>query len=157
MGIGVWYAGLARAKHAELPPESWDLVKQQYPMPKEEPTPEGLSSAMVNAMVQANPFSSQRRVASMPIGAGPSMASPSGELASTKPVFVYKGRVTMGQQARAILEDASIKKTYFLQVGQEVAGFKVLDITESQVVLSTPQSAEPLIITLTPKEGKQED
>ena len=53
----------------------------------------------------------------------------------------------MGAVRRAIVEDAANKKTYFLQVGQEVAGFKVLDIDESQVILSDLNTQKQMVVS----------
>ena len=54
----------------------------------------------------------------------------------------------MGNQQRAIVEEGASHKTYFLQVGQTVAGFKVLDIGQKQVVLSNLATQEELVVSL---------
>jgi hypothetical protein len=100
--------------------------------------------------VKANPFSPQRRTAPPQTTSG---AAGTSGAAAAKPAtqLVYKGRVSLGATQRAIVEDVTTKKTYFLQVGQEVAGYKVLDMAENEVVLSDVKTHETLQLRLTPK------
>jgi hypothetical protein len=74
---------------------------------------------------------------------------------AASPKFVYKGRINVGSRQRAILEDAAARKTYFLEVGQAVAGFKVLDIAENRVVLSDPQTNQEVVVSLSPPSGQE--
>ena len=146
-----WHARVFRTQPIEVQGESWDRVKEAYPLPGElsqrSPT---VSSDLVDAVVHANPFSPERRLKPAPIldatasgGAGTTQQPPA-------PTFAYKGRVNMGKRQRAIVEDTANHKTYFLEVGQEVAGFKLLDIAENRVVLSDPQTHEEVVVSLTP-------
>jgi hypothetical protein len=57
----------------------------------------------------------------------------------------------MGTKQRAVLQDVTSQKTYFLQLGQEVAGFKVLDIAENRVLLSDPHTQEEVVVPITTK------
>lgn len=154
VGVWGWQQGLQRQLSASTATEPWQQVRERYPMPAPfKPSPE-LSEAFLRSVVRANPFSPTRRQAAQ--DAGGEAGEASAPSAPPPPQFIFKGRIVMGTKQRAVLEDAASKKTFFLQVGQEVAGFKVLDITENQVVLSNPNSQEPLRISLTQKEGKQE-
>lgn len=143
-----WQGSVFRAPRVEVGGENWDPVKQAYPLPTTSgEMPEG-SVAALEAILRENPFSAQRRPATSAGGSnGPDTGAQPVE--PPKPVFVYKGRINMGQRQRAIMEDPVAKKTYFLEVGQEVATFKVLDITESQVLLSDTQSSETVVVPLT--------
>ena len=62
------------------------------------------------------------------------------------PQFLYKGHVDLGKRQRAIVAETTTGKTYFLEVGQEVAGFKVLDISRTEVVLSDVKTAQQIVI-----------
>lgn len=143
-GAWNWQQGLQRHLSAPTATEPWQQIRERYPMPAPfKPSPE-LSEAFLRSVVRANPFSPTRRQAAQDAGGDSGEAS--GPLAPPPPQFIFKGRIVMGTKQRAVLEDATSKKTFFLQAGQEVAGFKVLDITENQVVLSNPNSQEPLLI-----------
>ena len=135
---------------APLAVEPWEQVRDRFPMPLAFDLATETPMSLLQAVVRANPFSSQRRQVSERAQAGARAGSGSGAT-PLPPAFIYKGRVLLGSVKRAILEDAVAKKTYFLQIGQEVAGFKVLDISETQVVLSPPGSKEPFTLSLTPK------
>jgi hypothetical protein len=147
-----WQRHVDRGAPAEqVKADAWEHVKTQYPVPESLSPAPALSAELFQAVVGANPFSPQRRAASAAgsAGRGATIITPK----ATAPQFAYKGRIDLGSRQRAILEDQAAKKTYFLEVGQEVAGFKVLDISESQVLLSDPKSQEPLAIPLASKSG----
>ena len=143
-----WHARVWQSPHPELIREPSERVKREHPMPQDPPHPPTTSSETLDAIVRANIFSSQRRLAPPP--SHPDQGN-GGESAAVPPApqFVYKGRINLGERRRAIVEDTTIHKTYFLEVGQEVTGFKVLDISENQVVLSDPQHHAELILSLT--------
>ena len=122
-------------------------LRERFPLPAPFHPPEEQASVLLKMAAQTRPFSSHRGepppAASLPGGSAiPAAAAP--------PVFVYKGVVVMGTLRRAIVEEAASKKTYFLQVGQEVAGFKVLDIDESRVILSQPNTQEQMVVSRSP-------
>jgi hypothetical protein len=125
-------------------------VEEQYPMPAELGDAQKLSPEVFEAIMAANPFSSVRRL-KPPTDA----STPEGGLrvptAPPAPQFVFKGLIKFGNRQRAILEDVTTRKTYFLEVGQEVAGFKVLDIAENRVVLSDPQTKEEIVVSVASK------
>ena len=118
------------------------------PGPMQEPPM--LSQEMADAVVRADPFSPQRRLVPPPATGGTGDREGSGDGGQPpQPAFTYKGRVHLGQRQRAIVEETTTRKTYFLEVGQEVAGFKVLDIAENQVVLSNLHTHEEVVVSLT--------
>lgn len=110
-----------------------------------------VTSNTLEAVVLANPFSSKRRAAPVPSDSSeiPADAAPGTPDAKPQPTFVYKGRIALGDRSRAIVEDRTTQKTYFVEVGQEVAGFKVLDMTENRVVLSDLQTRQEVVVSLT--------
>ena len=148
--IGAWcwrrtmFSIPAEHVHAE---ERWDHVKQDYPISQEPFHVPELSPELLESIVHANPFSLTRHYVPPPPDQS---AGPGGGLVSKPPppLFVYKGRINLGSRQRAIVEDTTTKKTYFLEVGQEVAGFKVLDITENRVVLSDPNTNKEVEVSL---------
>ena len=146
-----WQRGIAGAKRDEIKPEPWELVTQQYPTEDAVREAPAVSTRMLETVVQANPFSPSRRAAAASTSnqgsAGP--AAPPGP--PPAPQFIYKGHINLGTSKRAILEDTVGKKTYFLEVGQEVTGFKVLDILENRVVLSDPQTNKEIVVSLAPE------
>ncbi len=150
LGVGgawMWRDTVLERDRAAKSTEPWQQVRTRYPMPEAfhlEPEP---STALLQAVVQANPFSSERRAAKLSLSDDQSAPPP--PVVPPKPQFIFKGRVIMGAVQRAIVEDNTIKKTYFLQVGQEVAGFKVLDIQETRVILSDLKTNEELTLSLT--------
>ena len=136
--------------------ESWEQAQEQFPMPPPlssdaDSSGTGRPRESLLEVVKANPFSPQRRTVppSQPSAASAGGASTSS--AAQAATLMYKGRVALGATQRAIVEDVAAKKTYFLQVGQEVAGYKVLDISETEVVLSSSTTQETLTLRLTPK------
>ncbi len=152
-GVWSWQRGIAKGTRDEIKPEAWELVTQQYPTDETVRDAPALSSQMLDKAVQANPFSSSRRAAAAQARTTGAAAGPSAGLPPA-PQFVYKGRINMGTRTRAILEDAAVKKTYFLEVGQEVTGFKVLDIEENRVVLSDAESNKEVVLSLAQPEVK---
>ncbi len=143
-----WRSAAVRTERVELTGESWDRVREEFPI-LAEPS-EGIPEAepgWLDAVLNANPFSPQRRPVSAEEaeqtaggGAGDSAGAP------VTPQFLYKGHINLGQRQRAVVEETTTEKTYFLEVGQEVAGFKVLDISQAQVVLSDVKTAQQIII-----------
>jgi hypothetical protein len=143
-----WQQGVRRVQAIESSGERWEHVMDDYPMPAEAQRQPALSPTLVDTVTKANPFSPQRRAVPPPQGG----ADPGGQPRSA-PRFIYKGRINLGTRQRAILEEAANKKTYFLEVGQEVAGFKVLDIAENQVVLSDLNTKIDLVVPLAKPAG----
>ena len=132
--------------------ESWEHVQHDYPMVPDAPEASTLSGELAEKVVQANPFSPKRRFVPSATGGGTENGGRAIEPAT--PVFTYKGRINVGQRQRAIMEETESGKTYFLEVGQEVAGFKVLDIAENRVVLSDLQTNEEVVVSLISPEGR---
>ena len=154
-GAWQWQCRVFRMTRAQgrLATEAWEQVKTQHPLPAEPSPAPAISAEFFDTVVSANPFSPQRRA---PTGAagGTEPLGPGGRTGEPPaPKWIYKGRINVGSSQRAIVEDAAAHKTYFLEVGQEVAGFKVLDIAEKQVVLSDLKSQQELIVSLASKSG----
>ena len=146
-GFWIFDRALSTRALAGVAQTSGSDLQSRFPLPAPFHPPEEQTSVLLRIAAQARPFSSHRGEpppsASLPDGStAPAAAAP--------PVFVYKGVVVMGTLRRAIVEDAASKKTYFLQVGQEVAGFKVLDIDESRVLLSQPNTQEQMVVSRSP-------
>ena len=139
-----WQAAVFHAPRDEVKSKSWNHVKDEYPMPKDGTEPSQLSQELVESVVRANPFSPTRRLAPI-VGRD---TTSKGTAAPLPARFLYKGRINLGQHQRAIVEEATTHKTYFLEVGQEVAGFKVLDITENRVVLSDLQTKQEVVVSV---------
>lgn len=140
-----WRQRLLSAEKAPMVTEPWRHVRERFPVPAPFQEPPHASGPLLRAMVKANPFSPTRKPPPEPEKTDGKPA----EAPKPPPVqFVYKGRVTMGSAQRAILLEATSGKTYFLQVGQDVAGFKVLDIDETRVLLSDLKTTEELTVTL---------
>ena len=147
VGSWCWQRGIVRAHAVEVTSDSWDRVKTEYPIFENLPEAQSLSSEKVDAVIRANPFSPKRRLAPPPSG-GDSQTGGGTSSEPATPKFIYKGRVNLGNRQRAIVEETTAHKTYFLEVGQEVAGFKVLDIAENRVVLSDPQTNKEVVVSL---------
>ena len=136
-----WQARV-RERGGEAMGEAWERVRKEYPVSEEIPEPPHLAPEVVTRVLAANPFSEARRPVAAPatnIETAPQTLAPQ---------FLYKGRINLGQRQRAIMEETVSHKTYFLEVGQEVAGFKVLDIAENRVVLSDTKSQKELVVSL---------
>ena len=153
-GAAWWWRSTAlREAPADSTPERWEQVREVYP-PVADVAPPAIPAASYAAdVVRANPFSPLRRAS--PAAGGPHEASQGGDAASAPagPAFRYKGRVALGSRQRAVLEDTRSKKTHFLELGQEVAGFKVLDIDEKRVVLSDVKTHEEVVVSVAATEG----
>ena len=143
-----WQTTVFRAPRLEADSEHWEVIKQTYPLPAPVTDISPISHDALETILQENPFSSERRPASA-AGTPGSQGTEPEPMEVSQPEFAYKGRINLGQRQRAIVEDLRAKKTYFLEVGQVVATFKVLDITESQVLLSDPQHDQTVVVPLT--------
>ena len=143
-----WRAYVFRTERAAVERESWNGVKDEFPLPKDiVPAITGMVSGAVEATVHANPFSPQRRSAPPSSGGGGGSGG-GGAPVQAPPQFIYKGRILLGSRQRAVMEEVASRKTHFLEVGQEVAGFKVLDIAENQVILSDTRTGDEVILSL---------
>ena len=150
-GVWWWRSTVFQTARDELTPEPWQHVLEQYPIPADPEAAPNLSPETFEAVVSANPFSPVRRIAASPGDGGQTPGADVTPPEVLPPKFVYKGLITMGPRRRAIVEDVTAHKTHFLEVGQEVAGFKVLDIAENRVVLSDPKTHEEVIVSVTSK------
>ena len=154
IGVWRWRASVFRGPHAAVASESLGQLKDIYPLPSESQDVLVFSDDVVDAVLHASPFSSQRRAVPTDVGnLQQSGGAGVGPVISGPPQFIYKGRIHLGKRQRAVIEETTSKKTYFLEVGQEVAGFKVLDIQENQVVLSDPQTSKEVVVFLASKES----
>jgi hypothetical protein len=147
-----WQGRVTQTRRADWTGEPWDRVRDAYPMLSDPPALAAVSKELMEGMVRANPFSSKRRLVTPAIGMEPD-GQAAGPVKPPPPVFMFKGRVKLGQRVRAIVQEIGSQKTYFLEVGQAVAGFKVLDIAENRVVLSDPISNEAIDVSLISPEG----
>ena len=138
-----WQASIVRAQPTKTIEEAWEQVKEAYPLPQGAAPRASFSDEMADALVSANPFSPKRRFVLPPAteGTGGKLIEPLQPAA-----FIYKGQISVGSRQRAILENTATQKTHFLEVGQEVAGFKVLDIAQTQVVLSNLHTHEEVVV-----------
>ena len=152
-----WRIGVfrARAKPSGVTDGAWEQVKEAYPLPHDHTRSPTFSRASAGAVMEANPFSPQRR-AVPPTSGGGGEEEPGIIIEPPRPKFTFKGQITVGKQLRGIVEDTNTGKTLFLEVGQEVAGLKVLDISQRQVVLWDPSTQEELVVTL-PLAGPSKD
>lgn len=144
-----WRVSVSRATADALPRETWERVKEAYPLPTEEPLIKGRTSERAATLIDVNPFSPLRGQAAFAVGQ-PGQGAVLSATAAAEPRFAYKGRVQLGARRRAVVEEMTAGKTYFLEVGQAVAGFKVLDIDEKRVLLSDPQTHEEVAVPLIP-------
>ncbi len=147
-GAWWWHRTVAATQSLGLPEELWEQVKEAHPMREPSADIIPLSPQMVDAVIKANPFSPKRREVP-PQTADRATDTPESASQPPSPKFTYKGRILVGSRQRAIVEDVVNHKTHFLEVGQEVTGFKVLDMAENRVVLLDPQSREEMVLTLT--------
>jgi hypothetical protein len=153
-GTWRWQQSVFHAQRGDaLTRESWDRVKEEYPIAQESPHErQTRSTGFAEAVVGANPFSPKRRLA--PTLPGGETGATGGLIKPPAPVFIYKGQINVGKRQRAIVEESASHKTYFLEVGQEVAGFKVLDIAENRVVLSDLATHEEVVVSLSSKDER---
>lgn len=146
--VWAWRATVFRAQRMEVRGESWERLKEDYPIPEEGGARAQLSVDVFDGTIKANPFSSERRLKPPPPDTG-ATGEGGAVLSPPVPKFVYKGQIKLGARQRAIVEDLTAKKTFFLEVGQEVAGCKVLDIAENRVLLSDLKTNEQIVVSLT--------
>lgn len=152
IGSWWWRRTVFHARAVAMKEEPWQRVKEQYPEPADPAQRPALSPETIDAVVHANPFDATRRLIPATEGAG--MGEGPGEPAAPNaPQFVYKGLVTLGAKRRGIVEDTTTRKTYFLEVGQEVTGFKVLDIAENRVLLSDLKTHEEVVVSMSEKKS----
>ncbi len=144
----VWQGHVTRRAVAPIESESWQHVRERFPMPSETVALAPASEELPNAIVQANPFSPDRRP---PPSASSSSTTASPVTAPEPPQFVYKGRIMMNDTPRAIVEDVAKKKTYFVQAGQEMNGYRVEDIQAHAVMLTELATHASRVIPLAAK------
>ena len=142
---GFWQADVARHSATSAAVESWQQVRERFPMPPETMPMAEPPTDLSQTIVHANPFSPSRQPPATTATSSSGQPTP---LPLPPAQFVYKGRIMMSQTPRAILEDATAKKTYFVQTGQEVAGCKVSDIQERQVLLMNLATQESVVVPL---------
>jgi hypothetical protein len=142
-----WRARVFQTERGAVDQESWGGIREEFPLPDESrPALIGLAPAAIDGTVEANPFAPLRRQApDTPAGTG---GGEGGQAATAQPQFIYKGRIMLGSRQRAVVENVATRKTHFLEVGQEVAGLKVLDIAENQVLLSDPRTGSEVVLGL---------
>ena len=143
-----WRQAIRHHQSPAVETERWEHVRKLFPEPQPLEMPSETGAETLQSVVHANPFSRLRRHLTK------EASETAGSSTPTEPVppqFVFKGRMVMGTKERGILEDRQQKKTYFVQTGQEVAGFSVVAIAEDQIVLSNRKTNEELRIPLTSK------
>ena len=150
--VGAWRFSIRPGAKA-IPVEAGQRIKEEYPLPAKQASDIALPTETFTAVLEANPFSPQRRQVPEQAGQAAGGDSGAGTAQPPAPKFVYKGRMQLGSRQRAILEDSAIQKTYFLEVGQAVASFKVLDIDEKRVLLSETQTHEEVAVPLASTAG----
>jgi len=145
VGSWWWRGNLSDAATVELPVQSWKEAESRYPFPEEVSLADGLTQEVLSELVESNPFSPLRRHVPEPAGTVRAAPVPSGG-ADQQVLLQFKGLIQLGERQRAIVEDVGAKKAHFLEVGQEVAGYKLLDITESRVLLSDVSTGEEVTL-----------
>ena len=149
-----WQASIFRAQPTRAIEDAWEQVKEAYPLPQDVAGRVPISAQTAEAVVRANPFSPQRRFVPPP----PTQRTGGPLTEPLQPAaFIYKGQISVGKRQRAILENTATQKTHFLEVGQEVAGFKVLDIAQTQVVVSNLHTHEDVVVPLVSSAGAEAD
>jgi hypothetical protein len=143
-----WYASTKTQPPVSLETQKWELVRERFPMPDRSGELSGAKAVALESMVSSDPFSPMRGQATQQASEENTQTTATNLPEPQHAKFVYKGRILMGNSERAILEDLTTGKTYFLQVGQEVEGHKVLDILDTAVVLLPVFSKEPITLNL---------
>jgi hypothetical protein len=72
-----------------------------------------------------------------------------------KPMFVYKGRMTLGGRVIVIIEDDNTGKSFSVKEGDATDDFTVLSIDEKEIRLKKKDGEEIAVPTV--KEGKKEE
>ena len=142
----VWQHRMTRRMGPSSETESWQQVRERFPMPAETTTAPPFAEGLPDMIVQANPFSSDRRPPASPASSTTTQAA-----APVPARFAYKGRIMMSGTPRAIMEDVAKKKTHFVQVGQELQGYRVEEIQERAVIVSDLATQESRVIPLATK------
>ena len=73
-----------------------------------------------------------------------------------KPLFKYKGRLTMGSTVKIIIEDQGTGKSFFVQEGDMVGDFLVSRIDEREIALKKRGEGE-IVLNVAKKETKEEE
>ena len=73
---------------------------------------------------------------------------PLGPVEERTPVFVYKGRISARNRLVVIIEQTRSGETFMVSTGEDIDGYKVLDITNTEVILSK-KGAENVILKTT--------
>mgnify|MGYP001585531498 FL=1 len=147
LGAWQWQRTLSARQPSAVVTERWEHVRELFPPPEPFRIPSETAPETWQGLLRANPFSRARRHVPPPATEAPAGASQEPQ----PPQFVFKGRVTMGTKERGILEDRRQKKTHFVQVGQDVLGFRVMEITEDRMVLSDVKTNERVDVPLASK------
>ncbi len=57
-------------------------------------------------------------------------------LEETAPKFIYKGKMVLGERLVVLIEQTRLDEVVMVSQGDNIAGYKVLDITDTEVILS---------------------
>jgi len=64
------------------------------------------------------------------------------------PVFVYKGKIVTGKRLVVIIEQTRLGETFMVSTGENIDGYKVLDITDTEVILSKKGTEDIILKTI---------
>jgi len=72
-----------------------------------------------------------------------------------KPLFIYKGRMTLGARVIVIIEDQNTGKSFSVKEGDSAGEFVVVSIGDKEILLRKNSGEEVVVSTI--KEEKKED
>lgn len=74
-----------------------------------------------------------------------------------EPIFSYKGTITMDKVTLAAIEDVNSREITFVKRGEILGEYRVIDITDNTVILSTDEGQQITLKLFEEEEEGQED
>lgn len=107
-----------------------------------------LSFTYYEGMLKRSPFFKVQPKVGLPAQA----EGPSVPVEDQTPVFVYKGKIASGGRLTVIIAQTRSGEVFMVSRGDSVDGYKVLDITNTEVILSK-KGAENIVLKTLEKPG----
>ena len=101
-----------------------------------------------NALLKRSPF-----YKIMPKGEAKKVEPIPVKIEPKKPIFKYKGKVSMGSKVMVVIEDQGTGKSFFAKKGDMIGDFLVSSIDDKEVVLKK-RGGEELVLSAAKKEKK---
>lgn len=149
-------AGLGRKAKGEISAEQKQLEKKLKQAAQKQPLlPEKIDMARIEnaisfsryeGLLQRSPFlKAQPKVSEITKTTLESLPAPVEE---KTPLFMYKGKIASGKRLVVIIAQTRTGEVFMVSKGESIDDYKVLDITDTEVILSKKGEADIILETV---------